>query len=308
MEKQRVHILTSWACTNNCIFCMDNKTDRKFITIKKAQEDLINWLNYSNEVTFTSWEPTIHPQIIELVNMAKKLWYKTIQIISNGRKFKEIWFVLELINAWVTDFIVSIHWYNSFLHDNIVQNNWAFKETLEWLINICKLKNQYKLVLNTNTTIFKQNYTEIYKIIHFLEKFSINSIVINVVIPQWEAIINNSKVLIKYSSIVRELEKIIPFQDRFHNIYINWLPFCSCGKLLKMIGFRESIQFEQSWEKYIRQSENHSLKLKWDLEHIIINWKNKIGRCKICKYYNTCEWLWNSYTKIYWWKEFNPII
>lgn len=305
MVNKRVHILTSAWCTNNCIFCMENKSSRKFISISEAKKSLKEWLNYSKEVTFTSWEPTIHPKIIELVRLAKDLWYETIQIISNWRKYKDIDFVLSLIKAWVTDFVVSIHWYNSLLHDSIVRSKWSFNEVLRWIINISKLKQIYDIVFNTNTTIIKQNYNSLSKIVYFLEKFPIDSLVLNVVIPQEEA--NKNDTLVKYSIIAKECEKLIDFQDKYNNIYINWLPYCLWKKLNSMMWFREPIFFEQDDLKIARHSENYNIELDNNIDIKIINWKQKRNECKVCKYYNQCEWVWESYIWLFWWSEFIPI-
>ncbi len=308
MKNQRVHILTSWWCTNDCIFCMDDKTLRNFISLEKCKKNLLDWLKYSKEVTFTSWEPTIHPKIVEMVKMAKELWYETIQIISNWRKYKDINFVLDLINAWVTDFIISIHWYNSLLHDSIVRKQWVFNDVLKWLVNISKLKKKYNLVFNTNTTIIRQNYKYTYKIVYFLEKFPIDSIVLNVVIPQQEALKNKNEILVKYSLMAEEFKKLVILQNKFNNIYINWFPYCLWKELDSLIWFREPVEFEQDWVNIARHSDNHDLDVKWDIELKIINWKLKREECKQCIYFNNCEWIWESYINIYWWQEFNPII
>lgn len=309
MKDQRVHILTSWWCTNDCVFCMDDKTLRDFITIEKVTNDLKDGLKYSKEVTFTSWEPTIHPKIIEMVSVAKKLWYKVIQIISNWRKYKDIKFVQDLIDAWITDFIISIHWYNSLLHDSIVRKKWVFDDVVKWMINISKLKNKHNLVLNTNTTIIKQNYKEIYKIIHFLEKFPINSIVLNVVIPQEEAFRNKNDILVEYSKMAEEFKSILDFQTKYNNIFINGFPYCLWKELHSIMWFREPVQFEQWWVNFARHSEVHDLTLldkKFDVD--MINGKLKRNECKPCKYYDCCEWVRESYIWLYWWGEFNPIL
>lgn len=303
MKNQRVHILTSWWCTNNCVFCMDNKSDRSYITLEKAKNDLLNWLDYTKEVTFTSWEPTIHPKIIDIVALSKALWYETIQIISNWRKYKDINFLLDLIKAGVTDFIISIHWYNSLIHDSIVRKKWAFDEVLKWMINISKLKGEYNLVFNTNTTIIKSNSEEIYKTIYFLEKFPIDSLVLNPVIPQEEAIINYQDILIKYSFLAKEFLKLKDFQDKYKNIYINGFPYCLWEWLQDMIWFREPVYFEQNWINYTRHSENQPLAINGNL----INWKTKREKCKTCKYFNECEGIWDSYISLFWWDEFLPI-
>lgn len=285
---------------------MDDKDIRRFISFDKTKNDLALWLKYSDEVTFTSWEPTIHPKIVDMVKLAKDMGYKTIQIISNGRKYKDKNFVLDLIKAWITDFAISVHWYNSILHDSIVRKKWSFQETLQWMIHISQLKSDYNIVFNTSTTVIRQNYKDIYRMVYFLEKFPLDSLILNVVIPQEEAIKNKDDILVKYSLMAKEFEKIVPFQKQFHNIYINGFPYCLWENLNDMLWFREPVQFEQSWEMFARHSENHSLELKWEIDLSMINWKSKREECKKCMYNSDCEWVWSSYINLFGWYEFAP--
>lgn len=304
MKNQRLHILTSWLCTNDCIFCMENKDVREFISLEKVEKILKNWLKYSKEVTFTSWEPTLHPNLIDMVSLAKKYWYQVIQVISNWRKYKNYDYAENLIKAWVTDFIISIHSYNALSHDEIVRKKWAFNDVLEWIINISKLKKKYRLVFNTNTTILKNNYKDVIKIVYFLEKFPIDSLVLNIVIPQEEAIKNKINVLEKYSIMLEKFTDLQKFQNKYNNIYINGFPMCLSKDLLWIIWFREPVQFEQWWKYFARYSENQINNINVDNKYKIINWKIKRKQCMNCKYYNDCEWIWDSYIKIYWWNEF----
>lgn len=307
MKDQRVHILTSGGCTNDCVFCMDDKKLRNFITLEKTRENLENGLKYSKQVTFTSGEPTIHPKIIDMVKIAKELWYETIQILSNGRKYKDINFVIALIEAGITDFLISIHWYNASMHDGIVRKKWVFDDVLKWMINIAKLKPKYNLVFNTCTTILRHNYPETYKIVYFLEKFPLDSVVLNVVIPQQEAMKNKEDVLVKYSLLAQEFKKLVPLQNKYRNIFINWFPYCLWEDINEMMGFREPVQFEQSWTSFARHSENHPLELLGDIKVEMLNWKQKRWECKKCKYYDSCEWLWDTYIELFWWEEFLPV-
>jgi MoaA/NifB/PqqE/SkfB family radical SAM enzyme len=288
---------------------MDDKNARSFITLESAKKNLEEWLLYSNEVTFTSWEPTIHPQIIDLVILAKKIWYKTIQIISNGRKYRDIDFLISLLNAWVTDFIISLHWNNSLLHNRIVRKNWAFEDTIRWMINLGKLKKDFDFVLNTTSTIIKWNYKKLYNIVQLLEKFPIDSIVLNVLIPEQEWYKNREDIFIAYSRLKEEFEKIRVFHEKYGNIYINGFPFCISDEIIDMLGFREPVLFKQDEKNFARHSDNHSVHFSINDEENVcfINWKLKRNECNNCKYFNECEWIWKSYIDVYGWDEFSPI-
>ncbi len=306
-KNQRVHILTSWWCINDCVFCMDDKVLRRFITLENVEKQLKEWLLYSNEVCFTSGEPTIHPKIIEYVRLARDMGYSCIQIMSNGRKYKDIAFVQELIDAGITDFMISIHGSTANMHDSIVQKIWAFNDLIIWMVHISKLKQKYPyLRLSTSTTVFTYNYIILDKIVLFLEKFPIDSIVLNAIIPQQEAIKNQDKVVMQYSKMLPVLRKIIPINKKYNNIIINGFPFCMGDDIQWLLGYREPVMYKQWDELHLQHVDSDNVSHDLDTDTVHITGKEKRDLCEKCKHFNICEWVWSSYIGIYWWDEFLP--
>lgn len=308
MQKtQRVHILTSWWCINDCVFCMDDKTLRRFITLTAVEEQLRQGLLYSNEVCFTSGEPTIHPQIIEFIQLSKDMWYKCIQIMSNGRKYKDMKFVTDLIGAGITDFMISVHGSTALIHDAIVRRQWAFVDLLAGMINISKMKNKYPYIqLSTSTTVFRYNYLYMDKIVFFLEKFPIDTIVLNAIIPQQEALKNQQDVLIQYTEMLPILRRIIPIHRVYKNISINGFPYCLGEDMKNMLWYREPVMYSQGDEIHLQHVDSDNVSHNLDIDTVHITGKEKRDLCKKCKHYNICEWVWSSYVWIYWWDEFLP--
>jgi len=253
LQNKRVHLLTSWGCNNDCIFCMEDKKSRSFISLKDAKRQLLSGLEYSDEVTITSWEPTIHPKIIKIASLAKKIWYRRIQLISNWKKLSWREFVKTLIKAWITDFIISLHWLKSETHNKLVRTK-AFRKTMKGFLNIVSLKNEYDLVLNTNTTICKSNLWEIYDLTNYFNKCWVDSIVLNTLIPNGEAKKNLDSLMIRYSELFDLLKKMEIYFDKNNSIYFNWLPYCIWNNFSDLIWYREPVTFNNKWSKIIRKS------------------------------------------------------
>jgi len=81
-------------CNLNCPICFANANKQGYayeLTIEQARECLENVKKTNspqgtNVVQFSGGEPTIHPQFLEIVRLAKDIGFKHIQIASNGIK------------------------------------------------------------------------------------------------------------------------------------------------------------------------------------------------------------------------------
>lgn len=293
-KSKRTCIPISWACNSNCIFCMDNWDLSYFVNLDEIKLKLISARKYSDEVTFSSLEPTLHPKLFEIVNIAKEMNFKKIEIVTNWRKLKDYDYVETLIKSWINEFNLSIHSYTSIIHNKIVRSKWAFEEAINWLINLVKLKKEYNIIINVSVTVCKQNYKDIYKIVYFLEKFNLDNVILNILQPRNEAIKNKNETFVKYLYMIKEFEKLEILQDKFKNIYINWLVLCLEEKLKNFI-----------W--YFNWAQINSKDKKWDYIVEFDNFKEKRIECKKCTYDNMCEWVWKSYIDKFWWWEFIPI-
>lgn len=295
MNKQkRTCLPISWACNSKCIFCMDNWNLAKFVTIDEIIQKLKSAKEYSDEVTFSSLEPTLHPKLNEIVEIARDMWFSRIEIVTNGRKLANFEYTESLVKSWINEFDISIHSYDSEKHDFIVQAKWAFLEWLSWLINVCKLSNKYDIKKTVSITICKQNYTDVYKIVYFLERFWLDNIILNILQLKNSANDNKELTHVSYSLMIQEFLKLKKYQNKYNNIYINWLVPCLHEQLKDMIWYFNWAQINNKDEK-------------WEYLVEFNNFKEKRKECSSCKYNNICDWVWSSYIDKFWWDEFLPV-
>jgi len=287
-----------FACNNHCSFCV--QWDKRYKFPQKKLSHIKEILekerkSWSRCVVFTWWEPTVHPDLVEAVAHAKKLWFQFIQIQSNGTNFDDIEYVKKLIEAWVTEFNPSIHGFYSETHDKQVWTKWAWERVVRWLIILRKL-NQ---VIITNTVITQDNYKELPKLAQLLVKLWVNQFQFAFVHILWSAQKNKYTVVPKKSDIMPYVHK--------------WLDI---AKKAKVRAFTEAIPycFMQWYEWAIAENVLNDASI-FDAEWVIdsyknyrlYDWKIKDDKCRYCKHYYTCEWPWKEYPEMYTWEEFIPI-
>jgi len=76
-----------------------------------------NSLDGIEGIVFTGGEPTARRDIFELINYARFLGFKVIQIQSNGRMFSYMDLCRFIVKAGATEFSPSVHGYNEKTHD-----------------------------------------------------------------------------------------------------------------------------------------------------------------------------------------------
>jgi len=295
---KRADVKVWFACNNHCTFCVqwDKREKFKPRTLKEITDILdkeySDWAKY---VVFTGWEPTVHKNLVEVVAYAKKIWFKQIQIQSNGTNFDKIEYVKELIDAWVTEFSPSIHWFKRETHDKQVMTIWAWDRVIKWLINLRQL-NQMVII---NSVITKDNYREIPELAALLIKLKVNQFQFAFVHILWSAKVNKEIVVPKKTDVILYIHKALDLAKQ-NNIsaYTEAIPYC----LMKWYewAIAESIMPETSVydAEYVIES---YADYRWN------EWKAKREECKKCSKYSICEWPWKEYPEMYGWDEFIAI-
>lgn len=270
----------------------------KFEDLKKEIFKLYNL--WYNSIWYLWWEPTIHPNFLELINYAKDLGFENIETISNWSKFDNKEFLFNSIKNWLTRISISFH--------SIIESeesilvwwiNWIVKQKLnaiENLINIYKkwfLKNE----ISINIVISNINYKSILKTILFLYKKWIKSFRLNFIQLEWSSTKNYEKLALKYEDFKPYLKKVINLYKIYIDIKINFeaIPWCSSWlNYYDYINYSEQ-EIDKQKDKISRDdinliSRDIKNQLKWRKEL-----KSFLKKCENCFLKSNCEWIWNRY-------------
>jgi MoaA/NifB/PqqE/SkfB family radical SAM enzyme len=99
---------------------MDDWSLSTFVKKEELYKKLDAAREYTNEVTFSSLEPSLHPDILEIALYARDIGFQMIEMVTNGNRLSDMNFCTKLIQAGINTFSLSIHSHNTKIHDAIV--------------------------------------------------------------------------------------------------------------------------------------------------------------------------------------------
>lgn len=273
----------SFKCNNNCIFCYDQlrRKQIKDKTLEQVKSEVLQLKN--NEVNIISLrgsEPTIYPQILELIRFIKSQDLK-FRLTSNARFFYYEEMAKTFAENGLVNVYTSLHSDKAEIHDELTRAVGSFKQTVGGIKNLLK----HGVEVETNTTILKQNCKDLKKVAEFIsEEFNkIARARFSFLYHQGtEGDINFWRTLVPSISEVRNEVTEAMGVFRKHGIYsfIEKLPVCGAPKYYK--DFKP--------EDYV----------------IRVNTKPPI--CASCKYFrdNYCIGVNEVYLKLYGEKDLKP--
>ena len=299
---KEANIVASYKCNQNCIFCCEGDQNRqKEKTTKEIKEDLIRAKkNNVQRVLFMGGEPSVRPDIIELVRYSKNLGFEEIFLITNGRMFSYEKFTKEIIEAGMNHILFSIEGHNSELHDKLTRTPGSFNQLIKGIRNV---KNYGKVVVGTNTVITKINYKYLPEIANKITEL---------LTPPWDyfefIFVNPFGNAQKYfEEVVPRLKDIAPYIQKALEIGLRngikvtaeSMPFCYLKNYEK---YTTELQMSEERSKITPNQEITDLNKSRKEEC-----KVKGEQCKKCRFDPICEGLWKWYGERFGCGELIPI-
>lgn len=169
---KRLELHISYACRNDCIFCSENEQLEKFRGTFLDKKIISRTLAHAakkgfSHVSFTGGEPTIHPDIEEILRFAKTCGLKTY-ISSNGGLFASERFCQKTL-PYLDEVCLSIHGPYARMHNRHTRNCQSFKILKRAFLNI--ERSRQPIFLFSNTIITPYNIDSLPQIIDFLAQF-----------------------------------------------------------------------------------------------------------------------------------------
>lgn len=171
-EKRKWVRLTR-VCNNRCLFCLDSDSlDGKYETPAAVRAELEAGRGEGcRRVVLSGGEPTLHPEFIKIVGLARELGYTHIQAITNGRLLCYREFFAQAVKAGLSEITFSVHGATSAQHDLLVGVPGAFAQTLLAISNAMKIPG---LIVSSDIVVNRVNADSLFEIVALLHKLGIN--------------------------------------------------------------------------------------------------------------------------------------
>jgi len=293
-DRPRLHLITSRACNNNCLFCLDDREARPQLDLPEAEAQL-RANQHLGSVLFTCGEPTLHEDLIRLVALARELDYEEILLVTNGRRLAYADYTQRLIAAGLTGVTFSIHGPDARTHDRLVRTPGAFDQAWQGLCNLRDLRQAgAALRLTTSSVVQKGNLARLGDLLQRLVEILPDAAVLNVVQPLGLAAEHLDAVVVRYDAVASALRAALlrdtpwPFE-----VAIEGLPHCVAPELRDQMGQREQIVMRDE------EAQDRSLDRHRD---------QVLGEpCQRCAAAAACGGVFEAYAERYGWDEFSPL-
>ena len=320
-QRERVHVLTGAVCNNNCIFCMEEDRDGRYVTNSATTDEVVKKIlarsRGCEEVCFTSGEPTTNGRLPQWTRWAKEAGVRRISVMTNGRALAYEKYAKILVGCGMNRFYVSIHGHEQKLHESLTRTPQSFEQTVAGLDMITRLK-PYGVELHTSTVLTKRNLPFITEIYRFLRGHGVDQVVFNVMQANGRANTYFETIFPPYTEIAGVAKAFLDEQGQLEPRVMAFLvdiPLCTTTALPDFNrGYVESyVHYEppdngeallSPDQKRARTEEGLVAIRRSDLDAAA---RQKREECRRCRYDKVCEGVWGNYLRHYGWNEFQPV-
>jgi MoaA/NifB/PqqE/SkfB family radical SAM enzyme len=168
---KRKSIIVTGKCNNNCIFCvatyLKDCGHRPLEVLRKEMEQGLK--EGYNQLVLNGGEPTLHPEFLEIIRLAKNLGYTKVQNTTNGRMYSYNGFLKKAIAAGLDEIEFSVHGHNSKIHDSITRSQGSFEQAIAGIRNALK----EDVTVGVDIVVNRQNYRYFPEIVDFFIKLGV---------------------------------------------------------------------------------------------------------------------------------------
>ena len=183
----------------------------------------------NDAVILTGGEPTLHSRFLDIFWFVRENFPKQeVRILTNGRRFAYRDFAQEVMKADNLNIAVSLCGPNAAIHDRITQTKNSFAQAIKGLENILALKREGQII-EIRTVISRLSYRQISETLNLIRlKFpSIDRVIVIYLETEGQAKKNLKRVLIPYSEIRPQLNRIEPLLAAFKELRLYHFPLCT---------------------------------------------------------------------------------
>ncbi len=295
-------LFTGFSCNSHCHFCIDlNKRDLPDKSTGTLIEEMVRARGQGVDyLEIIGGEATIRGDFHALLHAARKLKFKDVVVVTNGRMLAYPEFAKRTVDAGVSDLIFSIHGPDAKLHDELTYADGAFVDLLKGIENVRALG--FKRVF-ANCTVVRQNMERLPDIGRLLVRLEIPHAEFIFVDPTYGGAYTN------FHALVPRISEAAPYMRATLDVGRAWGTRDWCVRYVPLCHF----------DGYLDQiSEIREVKI-FHTRHWAPDFTNddvgasrkvaarvKTARCEGCSLYDQCEGVWKEYERRYGDSELTP--
>jgi radical SAM protein with 4Fe4S-binding SPASM domain len=229
-------IALTYRCQNRCTFCYASAPDRgpevREMTTAEVERILDAIVDDARvpTVSFTGGEPTLRPDLPELIAYAKSRRLRT-NLITNGIRCGANGYVEKLAAASLDSAQVSLEAADAAVHDAVVGHPGAWQRTVRGIRNL----KEARIHVHTNTTINSLNRDHLLDLVDFLAEMEQPYLSMNMVIRTGDAV---GRMEIGYQEIG---DLVLPLKERANErgmkfVWYSPVPLCLFNPVAHGLG------------------------------------------------------------------------
>ena len=290
---QKLVLFTGFSCNSHCHFCIYlKKRDLPYKSTRHIVEEMVQAKGQGVEyLEMIGGETTVRRDFIPLVKTAKKLGFKDIVVVTNGRMLAYPEFAKETVAAGVTDLVFSIHGHNAKLHDELTYAEGSFNDLLKGIENV--RKEGLERIFG-NCTVIKQNMQHLPDIARLFLKLKIHHVEYIFVDPTYGGAYTN------FNGLVPRISDAAPFMREALDIgraggtkdfVARYVPLCHFPDHLDQISEVREVQTFRTrhWAPDFKNDDVGAGRA--------VAGRSKPAKCAGCSLFDRCEGVWNEYLK-----------
>lgn len=303
MKTQKLVLFTGFSCSSHCHFCIDlNKRDLPDKSTRQIVEEMVAARAAGVEyLEMIGGEATIRRDFIPLARAARKLGFRDVVVVTNGRMFASAAFARAAVEAGVTDLVFSVHGPDAALHDKLTHVPGAFDELVRGVANVRAAGLER---IFGNCTVVKQNMRRLPEIAALFLELGIHHVEFIFVDPSYGGAYTN------FAGLVPRISEAAPFMREAlavgrrggtRDFVVRYVPLCHFPDDLEQISeIREVATFRtRHWAPDFRNDDVGAGRVAAGRE--------KTARCEGCSLHERCEGLWKEYIRRYGDSELTPV-
>ena len=220
---KKVIMNVTYKCNNRCTFCATGTRTQFDGDLDRQREMLVKYRKLGvTLLDFDGGEPTLNPNLVRLVQFARRIGYERVNVTTNARMSSYEDYAQKLVHSGVTSILTSIHGPDAQTHAQNVGVAEAFDQTVAGVKNFVRLAPP-GLELGANITLTKSNHKKLHDVAQLVFGLGLRWFNIQFLTPFGRA---TSSVCPDTSVAAAETMRVIDdFRDRMKIQVIN-LPFC----------------------------------------------------------------------------------